>query len=120
MNSSNPLTIQARGIEFLSIKILADLTIRQSKDSTTRSLEVASKSIRPILRYETNKMEILGWLIIERFIEIFERFIFKWSVQVRMSAGVVFTIEGNWQELSFEGIIIERIGRLFEGNRSTF
>jgi hypothetical protein len=54
-------------------------------------------------------MEILSCLIIERFIEIFERFIFEWSVQVRMSAGVFFTIEGNWQELSFEGIIIERM-----------
>jgi hypothetical protein len=59
-----------------------------SKHSTPRSLEVASKSIRPILRYETNKMEILGCVIIERFIEIFERFIFEWSVHVRMSAGV--------------------------------
>jgi hypothetical protein len=44
-------------------------------------------------------MEILGWLIIERFIEIFEifeRFIFEWSVHIRMSARVFFTIEGNW------------------------
>jgi hypothetical protein len=54
-------------------------------------------------------MEILGCLIIERFIEIFERFIFKWSVQVRMSAGEFFTNEGKGQELSFEGIIIERM-----------
>jgi hypothetical protein len=49
-------------------------------------------------------------LIIERFIEIFERFIFELSVHVRMSAGVFFTIEGKRQELSFDGIIIERIG----------
>jgi hypothetical protein len=46
----------------------------------------ASKSIQPILRYETNKIEILGYLIIERFIEIFERFIFEWSLHFPMSA----------------------------------
>jgi hypothetical protein len=35
-------------------------------------------------------MEILGWLIIERPIEIFERFIFEWSVHLPMSADVFF------------------------------
>jgi hypothetical protein len=55
-------------------------------------------------------MEILGCLIIERFIEIFERFIFEWSVQVRLSAWLFFTIEGNCPVLSYEGIIIERKG----------
>jgi hypothetical protein len=47
-------------------------------------------------------MEILGCLIIERFIEIFEifeRFIFEWSVQVRLSAGVFFIIEANQQSI---------------------
>jgi hypothetical protein len=41
-------------------------------------------------------MEILGCLVIERFIqifEIFERFIFEWSVQVRMSAGVFLQLK---------------------------
>jgi hypothetical protein len=58
-------------------------------------------------------------LIIVWFIEIFERFIFVWSVQVRMSAGVFFTNEGNGQELSYEGIIIERMGQLFEAKSDT-
>jgi hypothetical protein len=49
-------------------------------------------------------------LIIERFIEIFEMLIFERSVHVRMSAVLFFRIEGNGQELSYEGIIIERIG----------
>jgi hypothetical protein len=37
-----------------------------------------------------------------------------------MSAGLFFTKEGNGKELSFEGIIIERIGDFLRGTSELF
>jgi hypothetical protein len=42
--------------------------MRWIPETRQKTMEVASKSIRPILRYEINKIAILAWLKFERFI----------------------------------------------------
>jgi hypothetical protein len=63
-------------------------------------LQDHSKSIRPILRYEINKIGILACLIIERFMVIGQ---FTFECRLR----VFFTFEGNGHELSWQNIRIE-------------
>jgi hypothetical protein len=67
-------------------------------------------------------MEILGWLLIERFIEIFEWFIFEWSVHLRMSLVGLSTFDGQGHELIENGCRLSApdqylwgTGPLFEG-----